>query len=332
MALHRWDNPPEYPCDSESTTYFDPEFSSYQYTMELPRRHPVLTCLTYLLLMIALICTVVLFCGCIPSANGHTSMLNTIYATQLQVPGDTINTIKVCSFALCADYEGAISCTMTQGRNISELAALLYSSQTSSTSQEKAVRVALDLQQKVFYGTPVLSSITILLTLLCTALSHFILDAKTKLAAAGLAFLSAAILLVDGFSTQLALSSLQISQPSLPGTFTFEKGIYYIALQWLAFICTLLSGAILFWRAAVRGEDVQMLDAEKAAAAASGGSPVLEPMMPPNIGHGYVYPEQPGHPRIVERVVEREPRLSAGYHRVAYQQMPMPGALIPGQL
>ncbi|KAF2651969.1 hypothetical protein K491DRAFT_681757 [Lophiostoma macrostomum CBS 122681] len=333
MASYRWDKHPEYPHDNESTTYLDPEFSSYQYTMELPRHQPVLTCLTYLLLTIALISSIVLFCGCIPSSNGHSSVLNTIYATQIQVPGDTVNAIKVCSFALCADYEGTISCSMTQGRNVSELSTLLYTSQASNTSQEHAVGVALNLQHKVFYGTPVLSSITILLTLLCTALSHFILDAKTKLAAAGLAFFSAAILLVDGFATQLALSSLQVSQSSLPGALLFEKGIYYIVLQWLAFTCMLFSGMTLFWRASIRGEDVQMLDAEKAAAAANGGGPVLEPMMPPNFGQRYVYPEQPAHPRIVERVDDREPGV--GYQRVVQPMqmpMPMPGGLAPGQL
>ena len=355
MGYNRWSASQEY--DNQSTTYLDPDFSSYQYTMELPQRHPLMTCAVYLFLTVSLVCTVVLFCGCVPNANSDASILDNIYATQLQVAGDTVNSIKIASFALCTDYAGATSCTTTQGRNVTELAALMYSTANSTSSQEPAVRVALDLQHRVFYGTPVLSSITILLTLLCTTLSHFILDAKTKLFATGLAVLSAAIMLVDGFSTQLALHALQIatstSSTTSAGayTFTFSTNAYYTTLQWLSFALTLLTAALLWTRYSDRFAEVAILDAEKAEAART-GQPILEPHVHHgHVGNAYVYPEQGARPRIVERVAMPEPvveqRMGMGYvpqpgppvyQRVVREAPPVnpvpqvPGALMPGAL
>ncbi|KAF2277623.1 uncharacterized protein EI97DRAFT_441650 [Westerdykella ornata] len=206
---------------------------------------------TYFFLLSALVSTTILICGCIPSAPGETSALDSFYAIRLHTPGISAQGLRLASFALCFESRDAVSCIITAGRKPAESLALL-SQPANAVFDTRAVEVAYSLQKEVIYGTPVLAALFFFFSLSCFFISQFfraLSPRRMRAIAVALAALGTAIMLVDAFSMHMVASALEIAGSEVVQGFQYEKGLYYMGFQWAAFalgfcgLSTLLYGS-----------------------------------------------------------------------------------------
>jgi hypothetical protein len=201
----------------------------------------IITILTYLFLLGALISTIILFTACMPFSDGQPSMLSNVYAVQLALPGPEQRSIRIASFAICTDTKGIVACAKTYGKTAGTLVSLLYGPHTSSLD-DKAMQAALNLQRKVFFGISVPACILLLASLILAPAFLLVKSTRSKLVAVGLALASAALLLVDGFSTRLVLSALEIASREETRGKVYGLGRWWMVLQWMGFAMALLAG------------------------------------------------------------------------------------------
>jgi lysylphosphatidylglycerol synthetase-like protein (DUF2156 family) len=206
---------------------------------------------TILLLLVALVAAVLLTCGCVPTTSGEASALKSIYAVRLRLPGQDSRDVRVGSFGLCAQTTDSIRCAKTGGKNAAhDVVPVLYGSEASG-ADNKAVEIALALQHEVWYGTSILGAFFIFCSAVCAVVGLLLASPcprRMKMIAAGLAGLGAAVMLVDGFSTHLVHAALDAASKTVQqgSGYTYEAGVYWAAMQWLAFGASAVA-TVLLW-------------------------------------------------------------------------------------
>ena len=227
-----------------------------------------LTALTYLSLLLALIFTTLLYTSCIPLKPSSPSATRQFHAISLST---RTTKISIGNFALCASSsDGATHCTASRMKKTGEVLKAL-----GGKVSEADVVAAVKLQKKVFFGIPVVSNLLTFAALVCVICAQILgtskLLPKIKLGAIAAAGMAVAIMLVDAFSSELALSALEIATgvqirtraqaqaqaqtaggAGVSGQFdgyVFKRGMYYMVFQWMSFGFGVISVGIL----AVRG-------------------------------------------------------------------------------
>lgn len=220
--------------------------------------------LTYLLLLISLVSTILLICSCIPLSPGGPSSLASFYAVRINLPGQpsTSHGIQIGSFALCATTDKETHCAKSGGKSSAkDIVPILYKSGNGVDGgpSNEAIDTALLLQHNVFYGTACLGSFFIVCSLVAALAGQFIaatLPKRMKKIAAGFAALGAAVMLVDGFSSTLVFAALKIASKAAGSSgFLYQSGITWMAAQWTAFGASLLAAGLLGFEARDLGKE-----------------------------------------------------------------------------